>query len=196
MARRYRRRKIILHNLQIKLIIALSGIIIGVSIILVTSLFLIFKNNISTFSIPEEYVQGILTNSIWPVVIIAIVLFIVAIWAIIMITHKIYGPLYRLRMYIKKLTEGEVAEELRFRRGDAVHGLQEIYNELRRSLEKTLHYDYKEMVRIFSELQQILDKLYQKKIKHKELYDVLQNTCDRLAKALDVTSEAIESEKE
>lgn len=196
MEQKYRRRKIILHNLQIKLIFALLGIIIGVSIILVTSLYLFLKGNISAFSIPEEYAQQVLTNSLWPVVIIAIVLFIASIWAIIIITHRIYGPLYRLSAYIKKLSEGEVTEELRFRRGDAIHGLKEIYNDLRKSLEKTLHYNYQEMVKIFSGLQQILDQLYQKKIKQDELYDVLQNSCNRLAKALDVTSEAIESEKE
>ena len=196
MARKYRRRIIILHNLQVKLIFALLGMIVGVSAILVISLYMFFKGNISAFSIPEEYVQQVLANSIWPVVIIAIILFIVSIWATIMITHKIYGPLYRLSAYIKKLSEGEVTEELRFRRGDAIHGLKEIYNDLRKSLEKTLHYNYQEMVKIFSGLQQILDKLYQKKIKQDELYDVLQNSCDRLAKALDITSEAIESEKE
>ncbi len=196
MAHKYRRKKIILHGIQVKLIIALLGILIGISVILVVSQFLIFKNNISVFSIPEQYMQQVLNDSIWPVVIIAIISFVVAIWAIIMITHKIYGPLYRLSMYIRKLSVGEVTEEIRFRRGDAVDGLKEIYNDLRKSLEKALNYDYKEMVKIFSDLQQILDKMYQKKIQHDELYGVLQATCDRLARALDVTSEAIQAEKE
>ena len=113
---------------------------------------------------------------------------------LILTTHKIYGPLYRLRVYIKKLSEGEPADELRFRKGDAIHGLKEIYMDLRKSLEKTLHYDYEEMVRVFSELQLILDKVYTKQIKEKELSDSLQEICDRLAKALDKTSEAIEKE--
>jgi len=195
MAQKYRRKKIILHGMQVRLIIALLGIIIGISVILVTSQFFIFKDNISVFSIPQEYIQQVLNDSILPVVIIAIISFAAAIWAIIMITHKIYGPLYRLSMYIRKLSFGEVTEEIRFRRGDAVDGLKEIYNDLRKSLEKALHYDYKEMVRIFSDLQHILDEMYQKKIEHDELYDVLQGTCNRIAKALDVTSEAIQSEE-
>ncbi len=195
MASKYRRRKIILHHLQVKLIIALLGIIAGISAILVSSLFLFFKGNMSTLSIAAEQTQQILSDSIWPVVIMAIILFVVSVWAIIMITHKIYGPLYRLSSYIKKLSDGEVTEEIKFRRGDAIDGLKEIYNDLRKSLEKTLRYDYTEMVTVFSELQQILDKMYHKKIRDSELFDLLQDICDRLAKALDVTSEVIESEE-
>ncbi len=176
------------------MIIALLGIIAGISAILVSSLFLFFKGNMSTLSIAAEQTQQILSDSIWPVVIMAIILFVVSVWAIIMITHKIYGPLYRLSSYIKKLSDGEVTEEIKFRRGDAIDGLKEIYNDLRKSLEKTLRYDYTEMVTVFSELQQILDKMYHKKIRDSELFDLLQDICDRLAKALDVTSEVIESE--
>jgi hypothetical protein len=147
MASKNRRRKIILHNLQIQLIIALMGLVISISSILVISLFLIFKNNVSS-------------------------------------------------AYIKKMSNGETTDDLQFRKGDAVDGLKEIYNDLRQSFEKTLHYDYEEMVKIFSELQDILDKVYNKKIQDRQLYNSLQGACDKLAKALDITSETIETDKE
>lgn len=190
-----RRKKIIIHSLQIQLIIAIFGLIVSISVILVTSLFLIFKNNIFEASITEEIAKQIVSNSILPVVIIGIVLFIMSLWTIIMITHKIYGPLHRLRTYIKKLSDGEIPDALEFRKGDAIDGLREIYNDLRLSLEKILHYDYGAMVKIFSELQDILDKMYKKKTYDHQLYDSLQKVCSKLAKALDITSEVIESEK-
>jgi hypothetical protein len=61
-------------------------------------------------------------------------------------------------------------------------------------MERTLHYNYDEMVAIFSILQDILDKLYNKKIQSKQLNDALQDVCNRLAKALDVTSDTIKKE--
>jgi len=194
MKRSYKRRKFILHTMQIKLILALFGIVAAVAIVLVAECFIILKNNASILRISPELVNELLNQSVWPVVIIGIILLLACLWALILATHKIYGPLYRLRMYIKKLCDGEPTDELRFRRGDAIHGLKEIYSDLRKSIEKTLHYDYQEMVKIFSELQQILDKVHTKEIKETELADSLQNICDRLAHALDKTSEAIHKE--
>ena len=194
MQRKYRRRKVILHSLQVKLIIALLGIIAAVAIVLVAESFMILRNNASELNISSHVIDSLIKQSVWPVIVTGIVLLVVSLWALILTTHKIYGPLYRLRVYIKKLCEGEPTDELRFRKGDAIHGLREIYMDLRKSLEKTLHYDYEEMVKVFSELQQILDKVYTKQIKEKELSGSLQEICDRLAQALDKTSEAIEKE--
>jgi|GEM_PF-889712 len=196
MASKNRRKKLILHNLQMRLIIALMGLVISISAILVISLFLIFKNNVSTLSVSEELIKQVLSDSIWPVTAIALILFIISMWAIVLITHKIYGPLYRLCAYIKKMSNGETTDDLQFRKGDAVDDLKEIYNDLRQSFEKTLHYNYEEMVKIFSELQDILDKVYNKKIQDRQLYNALQSACDKLAKALDITSETIETDKE
>jgi methyl-accepting chemotaxis protein len=192
---RNRRRKIIIHGLQAQLIVAILGLVFGISLILLVSLYLILKNNLANLPIAEELIQEAMRASIWPVVIIGIVLFIGSGWSIILITLKIYGPLYRLRKYIKKISTGEITPELEFRRGDAINGLQEIYNDLRQSMKKTLHYDYGAMVKIFSELQNILDKMYEKKTYNHELYNSLQEVCSKLAKALDITSEAIESEE-
>ena len=193
---RNRRRKIIIHSLQAQLIVAILGLVFGISLILLVSLYLILKNNLANLPIAEELIQEAMRASIWPVVIIGIVLLIGSGWSIILITLKIYGPLYRLRKYIKQISEGEISPELEFRRGDAINGLQEIYNDLRQSMKKTLHYDYGAMVKIFSELQDILDKMYEKKTYNHELYNSLQEVCSKLAKALDITSEAIESEEE
>ncbi len=149
----------------------------------------------SAVPIAEEVTSEILNTSIWPVIVTAIIVFIVSLWAIILITHKIYGPLLKLRSYIEKLVDGDTIEELEFHKWDAIDGLKTIYNDLQKGVKKALHYNYEEMVKIFSELEDILDKIYNKKIRDKQIYDSLQSTCNRLAKALDITSEAIDKEK-
>ena len=194
MEKRKRRKQFVLHGLQRTLIITIMGIIVAISTSLVVMSFLLYHYNSSGFISPEN--QGIpLAASIWPVVITAVVLYAICFWALIIITHRIYGPLYRLTTYIKKLIGGKTTDEIAFRKDDAITGLKEIYNDLRKSLEKTLHYNYTEMVQVFSELENILDKLYHKKIKDRELYDSLQECSSKLAGALDITSEAIEKDK-
>jgi methyl-accepting chemotaxis protein len=171
------------------------GLIIGVSGVLVISLYLSFKNSIAGLPISQEIANQLLADSMHTIVIVAVIMYFASLWALIMITHKIYGPLYRFTQYIKKLSEGQKTNDLVFRRGDAIVGLKEIYNELRRSLERALFYDYKEMVKVFSQLEDILDKLYDKQIEHQELYSSLEGLCKRIAKALDVTSGVIQAEK-
>jgi sensor histidine kinase YesM len=194
MENRKRRKQFVLHGLQRNLIITIMGIIIAISAALVILSFLLYHYNSIGFISPE-YRAYPLSASVWPVVIVAIVFYILCLWVLIVITHRIYGPLYRLTTYIKKLINGNTTEEITFRKDDAITGLKDIYNDLRSSLEKTLHYNYTEMVHIFSQLENILDQIYNKKIKDRELYDSLQECCSKLARALDITSEAIEKEK-
>jgi len=182
-----RRKTLIVSNLQFRLIIICMVLIIGISAILIVSLFMLLKNNIANLSIPGN----LLYSPLYIVIIIAIVLYLVSLWILIHVSHRIYGPLYRLGQYIKDLVQGKKTEELKFRKGDAIDGLKEIYNNLCKVLEKTLHYDYNELVKIFSELEDILDKMYNKKIEERELYTELQSICGRIAKALDITAETI-----
>lgn len=194
MDNRIRRKQFVLHGLQKTLIITIMGIIIAISASLVVLSFLLFHYYSTGLITPENQMVP-LTASIWPVVITAVVLYGVCLWVLIIITHRIYGPLYRLTTYIRKLVNGDKTNEIVFRKDDAITGLKEIYNDLRTSLEKTLHYNYTEMVHIFSELENILDKIYYKKIKDRELYNSLQECCSKLARALDITSEAIEKKE-
>jgi sensor histidine kinase YesM len=194
MENRIRRKKFVLHGLQKTLIITIMGIIIAISASLIVLSLLLYHYNSTGFIAPENQMLPLIA-SIWPIVITAVVLYGVCLWALIIITHRIYGPLYRLTVYIKKLVNGDITDEIVFRKDDAITGLKEIYNDLRTSLEKTLHYNYTEMVHIFSELEDILDKIYNKKIKDRELYNSLQECCSKLARALDMTSEAIEKKE-
>ena len=189
-----RRRTLIIGGLQIKMIIAVLGLVIGISLILLAVSFYLFNLNLHTLPVGESLLGPIMTNSLVPVIFITIILFAASTWAVILMSHKIYGPLHRFGIYIRKLSSGEATDELKFRTGDAVDGLKEVYNEIRQVLEKTLNYDYNEMSSIFHELQNLLDKIYHKKIDDKDLYNRLQDLCNRIAHALDITSDVIEPE--
>ncbi len=190
-----RRRILIIHGLQVQLIIAIMGLIIGVSLILLASICFILYDQLISSGISQQLIGKIFSSTTVPIIVIGIIIFSASLWAVILISHKIYGPLYRLSRYIKRISNGEKTKDFELRKGDAINGLKEIYNELRYNLEKTLHYNYNEMVNIFSELENILDKLYNKEIPERELYSSLQNICNRTAKALDITSEAIDEKK-
>ncbi len=180
-----RRKRLIVNRMQYRLIWYISLLVIATSLILITTVFLLFGREI--FYPPKcLFVQFSI------LFILALVLYIINIRCAMQITNKIYGPLFRLTNYMRKLVNGEETEKLNFRKGDAIDGITEIYNELIKSLEKTLHYDYKELGKTFSELQDILDKIHNHSIGEEELYNSLQNICNRLAKALDITSEVIE----
>jgi len=192
---RNRRRTLFVSKIQYHLVIAGMGLVISASVVLVMAFFILLKNGFQL--LPWEPIIGdtlnsVLSQSLLNLVIVALVVYLMSLWALVLISHKVYGPIYRFGKYVKKLTEGEKTDELRFRMGDAIDGLKDIYDDLRQALEKTLHYDYKEMASIFAELQDLLDKIHEKKIKNEELAAKLQTLCNRIADALDITSEVVE----
>lgn len=184
-----RRRILIVNKFQYRLITIIMGLIISISIILIVALFLIFKYGI--IGPPGPLPQ--LFKPVLLIVLIALILYLVSLRIVILLSNRIYGPIYRLSNYIQRLSKGERTGELKFRNGDMVNGLKEIYNLLHQSLEKTLHYDYQELAKVFPELENILDKIYNKKIAENDLYNSLQDICNRLAKILDITSKRIKA---
>jgi methyl-accepting chemotaxis protein len=195
MSDKNRRQIRIIDGYQYRLIITLILLIIAVSAVLVGALFLMLRHTITILPqpLPENFNlhHQLLDRPFLIVIIIALVLFIIAFWILIVITHKVYGPIYRLGKYIKAMTRGEKTGELHFRKGDAIDHMADLYNELYGSLHKSLHYNYNELVTIFSELEDLLDQVYKRKIDDSRLFNTLQNLCNRVAKALDLTLEKI-----
>jgi hypothetical protein len=195
MSDKNRRRVRIIDGYQYRLIITLILLIIAVSAVLVGALFLMLRHTITVLPqpMPENFDlhHQLLDRPFLIVIIIALILFIIAFWILIVITHKVYGPIYRLGKYIKAMSRGEKTGELHFRKGDAVDHMADLYNELYGSLHKTLHYNYNELVTIFSDLEDLLDQVYNRKIDDSRLFNTLQNLCNRIAKALDLTLEKV-----
>lgn len=191
MAYENRRRVRIINEYQYRLIITMIVLVILISMFLLGVMFILLRNNIA--ALPQPIMPGtnlyhkLLYQPFLIVIIVALILFIIAFWLLIVITHRVYGPIYRLGKFIRALSKGEKTGELRFRKGDAVDHMADLYNELYESLKKTLHYNYNELVKIFSDLEDILDQVYQHKIEDTVLLNNLQTICNRIAKALDLT---------
>ena len=60
----------------------------------------------------------------------------------IFLTHRVAGPLYKLESYLKKFTEGEPIEHLKFRKGDHFHEIAEEYNKAMGSLQTRYRNDF------------------------------------------------------
>ncbi len=181
---RDRRKTLIVNRLQIKLVVYTMLLIILVSLILVAISLIIFGREIF---VPDKcyFVQFLI------IAIIALILYLLSYRFLLRFSNKIYGPLYRLGNYIQKLSVGEDPGNLVFRKGDIIDGITQSYDKLYTALRKVLRYDYKELVRTFSELEDILDRIYKRDIPEQELFDRLQDICSRIARALDITSEKL-----
>jgi methyl-accepting chemotaxis protein len=192
-----RRRVRIINEYQYRLIITLIVMIILISAVLLGVLFVLLRNDIAALPrpIPTDInlYHRLLYQPFLVVIIVALIVFIITFWLLIVITHRVYGPIYRLGKFIRALSKGEKTGELHFRKGDAVDHMADLYNELYESLKKTLHYNYSELVKVFSDLEDILDQVYNMKIEDTHLFSNLQTLCNRIAKALDLTMDKMKS---
>ncbi len=166
------------------------GLVLGVSVILIIAFIFIFGSG-QIFTPGKSYVVHFTVFGV-----LAVVLYYISYLTLLRLSNKIYGPIYRLAGYLKKLSEGIETGEIRFRKDDVVDGIQGIYNDLCRSLTRTLHYDYNELVNTFSQLEDILDKIHNKTISEKELYKSLEKICSNLARVLDLTTEVIHQKED
>ena len=109
------------------MIVAVMGIIIGVTGALLVLSFVVVRKYATLLPITDQIANQLIAKAVLPVVIIAIILCGLSYWAVLLISHKIYGPLYRCAKHIKKLSNGEEPGELKFRKGDAVNSIEEIF---------------------------------------------------------------------
>jgi HAMP domain-containing protein len=68
--------------------------------------------------------------SMRPLVIILPVVFAVLAIIVIFISHRIAGPLYRLKMYMEKVENGDYSVKLNFRKNDAIHDIADSFNRM------------------------------------------------------------------
>ena len=70
----------------------------------------------------------------------------------ILYTHRIAGPLYRIKLYAKMVGEGRLDSDVKFRYKDAIHSFGEFFNDMTKS--------YSDRVTVLiSEIQQFKDAI-------------------------------------
>ncbi len=65
-----------------------------------------------------------------PLFIILPIAFLVLAVVCIFVSHRIAGPLYRLKMFMEKVQNGDYTVNLRFRKGDAIHDVADCFNQM------------------------------------------------------------------
>ncbi len=71
-----------------------------------------------------------------PLIIILPLVFLVLSAIVIFISHRIAGPLFRLKMFMRKVGEGDLSVKLSFRNYDAIHDVADCFNEMVQNLRK------------------------------------------------------------
>lgn len=74
--------------------------------------------------------QELLIASIRPLMIILPVVFVILAITCLFISHRIAGPLHRLKMYMEKVENGDDSVRLKFRKNDAIHDVAESFNRM------------------------------------------------------------------
>lgn len=68
------------------------------------------------------------TNLVWRMVAIGVGLVVVLVLYLLIMTHKVAGPLYKVSMYFDRMAEGQLSEVYPLRKGDM---LQDFYNKFK-----------------------------------------------------------------
>lgn len=72
----------------------------------------------------------LLTASFRPLVIIIPLVFVVLAIVICLVSHRIAGPLFRLKVFMEKVEKGDYTVHLRFRDRDAIHDVADAFNRM------------------------------------------------------------------
>jgi len=94
----------------------------------------------------KETIREIMDETYRRMIAIGILLLLFIGWGSIFLTHKIAGPIFKLKQYFQTLKEGNVATRIQFRKLDEVHYLAEGFNEMASSLDQRIS-NLKRMVR-------------------------------------------------
>ena len=116
----------------------------------------------------------LLHSTIWPKLGLIIVVFSIA---SIFITHKVAGPVYRLKRSIAQVAHGDLGVVIRLRRGDDLKDLAEHINILianMRTLVSTIKTDYDKLSETLRDLEQKIEKKTIPEASGKEMIQKIQ----------------------
>ena len=80
--------------------------------------------------------RELIITALKPLVIILPLVFLVLAAIVIFISHRIAGPLHRLKMFMSKVGQGDLSVKLSFRNYDAIHDVADCFNEMVENLRK------------------------------------------------------------
>jgi len=148
--RRYRRRKYFIKNSTQSRLILKTYVVLAVVLVLVGTLFYIAANR----NLEEDYFKAHLVlkttmDNLLPILIaVNGISLILAAFLIVRFTHRIAGPVYRLKKMAPRIAGGDLSRELKFRQSDEAKEIAEAVNQIIEGLRQKI-----------SALKQDLDKV-------------------------------------
>ncbi|UCH12851.1 MAG: hypothetical protein JSW18_02635 [Candidatus Omnitrophota bacterium] len=107
----------------------------------------------------------------------------IAVWIGIALSHKIAGPLYRLENILLDMARGNMAEDIRLRKGDELKSLADAINKVTASLRTDKSQDIKKLYNLqldLSKLREELDRAQPDVARAKQLMSNLQDSVNSL----------------
>jgi methyl-accepting chemotaxis protein len=137
----HKRRRVIVDNLQYRLLIAgimyfSMVVLIFASAVFVPVIMQVDRSGASVYEMQDSARQFlVLHERVWPPLICAFVLLIMH---SILTSHRIAGPLYRIRAVLKLVGEGDISQRIKLRRNDYMNKEADIANEMMDSLSEKI----------------------------------------------------------
>jgi HAMP domain-containing protein len=128
------RRQYLIHKrFQFRMMGALLLLVLAATVVTTLVNHFFFLSSIVNFT--GEYGrtpngQELLIASVKPLLIILPIVFIILAVTCLFISHRIAGPLHRLKMYMEKVENGDHSVRLKFRKSDAIHDVAESFNRM------------------------------------------------------------------
>ena len=151
------RSRFYVHPVQKKYAIIVATLLILYSFILATALFFssivdkgVISDSAGPWQGPNRFM--IFFDNLWPVLVITIPIFVLL---SIFTTHRMAGPIHRLKLILGQVLQGDLSPVVKFRSGDEFHDLADLVNKVLEQQRGLLT----EMIQGNKELREALDRV-------------------------------------
>ena len=164
---RFRRRVFLIDKrLQLRFTVLVVALIVVYSVFLGGATYLYHKtaciqyDNMSLYDPVEaaSFKKGA-NRTLWTTTIFLAVNAVVVGWAFVLLTHKVAGPLYRIRRHIAEIQGGKLPQRITLRKGDELGHVAQTVNDMTDALRGAAEQDVKDLGGVAIVLQGAMDEL-------------------------------------
>ena len=155
-----RRNYFIDKNFQVEFILKFCSLVIFGSIIFGMILYIFSSRTLTTSFensrlVVKSTADYLLPTLVYGGIIVAIVTAVAATIVVLLMTHRIAGPMYRFEKYINEISGGELVSDLMIRKNDQFQRIVGAFNKMSHSLKEVIT----EIDRISNKLGSLIEKL-------------------------------------
>jgi hypothetical protein len=130
--RPYRRQHwLVNRSFQFRFVRAMLLVLLVMAVVAILGMYGALQLTIAAYDLRREaFIVALFNTVAWTVVVEFILLVPIVGWIGLLLTHKVAGPLVRIRAVLAEMTKGNFDIHLRLRKGDALTDLAEDINRL------------------------------------------------------------------